>query len=29
MDYSDRVINDNGTIEGRERVMNEYLKIIK
>jgi len=29
MDYSDRVRDDSGTIESRECVMNEYLKIIK
>jgi len=29
MDYSDRVRDDSGTVESRECVMNEYLKIIK
>ena len=29
MDFSDRVVGDNGNIESRECVMNEYLKIIK
>lgn len=28
MDFSDRVIADSGTIESRECVMNEYLKIL-